>query len=164
MYQYTFSLLMLVSVFLFNFPEKGIGQEILKDTISTSEKNTIQKNNSLILSGKYKLKYSNTLKNRKWKPAKSVGLDFVPNTYLYVIEMLIFNSELSEVKLCTVSSTTGLPNPEIGSYHFNIKGKELTVFYGTENFNVKYLIVRFTKSRLILEDPVTKIQWAFYKD
>ncbi len=162
MYQYTFRLLLLVIFFLFNFPKKGIGQEILKDTISTSEKNNIQKNNSLILSGKYKLKYSNTLKNRKWKPAKSVGLDFVPNTYLYGVEMLVFNSELSEVKLCTVSSISGLPNPEIGSYHFDIKGKELTVFYGDKN--IKYLIVRRTKSRIVLEDLVTKRRWAFYKD
>jgi hypothetical protein len=167
MKNYKYRLLLLLIITNFLFMTKGISvansNSIHQNTLENTKKHNLQKKDKIKISGNYKLKYVNTLRNRKWKTEPNVGLDFFPNSYLYSVGNLFFNSKTSEVVLSSISVIKNLPSSEYGNYLFRINNKKLTIFYNQGSNSSTFIIRNITKIKLILEDTKTKNRWQFYK-
>jgi hypothetical protein len=154
-------------VFLFSFSANNITKPIikvnLKNTPSFYKEGTAQKITILQLSGKYILKYANTLQSRTCVTATSVGLDFLPDTYLYSTGGLYFNATKLKVELSAVSSIAALPDSKYGSHPFKINGSRLTIVYNKNKNYEKFNVLCLKNSWLIMEDIRIKQRWAFYK-
>jgi hypothetical protein len=153
-------------VFIFisvNSFAKSIEKEIIQDSLLFFDENIYQKITANQLEGKFKLKYTNKLENRKWAYTRGVGLAFFPNTYLYSTGYLNFNPKTSKVGLSSISSIPSLPDVSFGSNYFKINGSKLTIIYNKISNYGKFNIVSLNNSWLILEDIRTKQRWAFNK-
>jgi hypothetical protein len=114
------------------------------------------------LSGKYKLRYTNTAQNRTWVATTTVGLQFIPDSFLYSTGNLDFNPRTLKVALSSISSIPTLPDVNFGSYTFQVSGENLKILSTSTN-NGEFKVTYLKSPWLILEDNRTKIRWAFYK-
>jgi hypothetical protein len=170
-----FGLLSLVSIAFVSCEKEGVSSSDNPDAIGASEiapnfiDQSARQNASVVitasqLNGKYELRYANTSEDRTWKPQRSVGLSFLPDTYYYTTTTLDFVASTTQVGLSSKSSIAGLPDVTYGSLAFAVAGESLKIIIADRPENSgDYKVNYLSKKWLVLEDVRTKTAWAFIK-